>query len=418
MSGSPAPAEEAWAPNEFVVALPDLRVVLDELRKLPRPVTSPEVRESQVLDLALITIAHVDAVASQIADQSIPNDHTHQGPSEEDAIEKVIRAVRQSCRRQYGDWVPTIGKNRTLDGVHTTQHVGIGGAATPPTLTVRTELGELSVDGTDKTVDPTVVGLIDTALWPHPDLAGRYRFDETDVLLDDAEPHWDSEGHATFVAGMILQNSPNVELLVRKGLKSDGTALAWDIAEEMVILAGRVDVLNVSFACFTSDNEEPLVLARVIELIGREKVIVAAAGNFADSKPGNGRRAPTSPNSPMWPAASSRVIAVGSHDADGKRSSFSPRTPWVDLTACGHDVASTFLTGKVAFESAVTKCFEGYAKWTGTSFAAAAASGAIARRIRHGACGVTAQEALQQVLSLPPDNSEDVWRYDVTTDGH
>lgn len=420
MSGSPNPAEEPWAPNELVVALPHLPVVLDELGKLPQPVANPEVKESPILDLALITIADVGIVASQITDLPSPCEHhTHRRTSEEDAIERVIRAIRESCRQQHGGWMATIGKNRTLDGVHTTQHVGIGGAASPPSLTVRTDLGDLATDGTDKSADPPVAGLIDTALWAHPDLEGRYRLDETDVLLASDEPFWYTEGHATFVAGMILQDSPNVELLARKGLKSDGTALAWDIAEEMVVLARRVDVLNVSFACFTSDNEEPLVLARMVELISRDKVIVAAAGNFADSCPGNGRRAPTSPNSPMWPAASSRVIAVGAHKANGKRAPFSPRTPWIDLSARGVDVASTYLSGKVASgenQDAKTDHFEGYARWTGTSFAAALASGAIARRIRHGGSGVTAQEALQQVLDLPIGNSEDVWRYDAATD--
>ncbi|MGH8573863.1 MAG: hypothetical protein ACREX8_15015, partial [Gammaproteobacteria bacterium] len=274
--------QEPWIPNEFVVALPHLPVVLAELRKLPQPVDMPKPKESKILDLALITISNVDDVARRINRELGPGNRRWRRPAsreQEYAIDRVIRAIRDSCRERCGGWIPTIGKNRMLDGVHTTQHVGTGSAAVYPSLATRADLGDLSADAEG---DRAVVGVVDTALWAHPELEGRYQPQESDVHLAPADWHWHTAGHATFVGAAILQGSPNVELMVRKGLGLDGTARTWDVAEEMVRLARSVDVLNVSFACFTDDNEEPLVLARAIEMIGPDKVVVAAAGNFAD----------------------------------------------------------------------------------------------------------------------------------------
>jgi hypothetical protein len=410
MSGPLSPIHDPWVPDEFVVALPHLPVVLAELGKLPGPVIMPAPKESTILELALIAITNVDDLARRIDAQRGPGKRR---PTEqiEYAIDRVIRAIRESCEEQYGGWVPTMGKNRMLDGIHATQHVGTGSAAYPSRASL-TDLGDLTAGDPD---GRAVVGLLDTPMWPHPRLTGRYQGDEPDIYLPPAEWQWHSAGHATFVAGLILQNSPNVDLLVRRTLGADGTARTWDVAEEMVRLAGQVDVLNVSFACFTDDDEEPMLLAKVVELITPTTVVVAAAGNFADMEP-NGRYTPIKPTSPMWPAASERVVAVGAHDRDHNRASFSPDVSWVDLTARGVDVHSLYLEGTVRFqkyeqtEPPAPGQFEGYATWTGTSFASALASGAIARRIRRGPAGPTAQEALEQVKQVPVGDAGGVWR--------
>ena len=397
--------EEPWNPDEFVVALRHLPVVLDELRNLPLPVGRPGVRESDALDLALVTIPEVDKIAAQIPLDLPPGAGKY-------PIDRVMRTIRDSCRSKYGYWTPLIGKNRMLNGVHTVQHVGTGSARSYPKPASRTSVGSLVANAT---LERPVVGVVDTPLWPHPDLDGRYRKGESDVMLDPATFHWHPAGHATFVTAVVLQNSPNIDVIVRRGLGAGGTALTWEVAEEMVKLARSVDVLNVSFACFTDDDKEPLLLARAVEMVGPDKVIVAAAGNFADCDPGDGRYAPRSPMSPMWPAASSRVVAVGAHDAAGGRAAFSPDAPWVDMTARGVDVASLYLEGPVKFrtyengEERESGSFDGCATWTGTSFAAAMVSGAIARRIRRGSYEVDARRALEQVRRLPTGNSEQVW---------
>lgn len=406
MSNMPKETLGKWVPDEFVVALRHLPAAMSALRELPRPVNAPVIKKSTALDLALLRIPNVEAVADALGGRIKAGEH---------AIDRVIRAIREHSRQRYGNWTPLMGKNRMLDGVHTAQHVGTGSAAKYPRRASREHLGDLAADGS---ADRPVVGIIDTPLWAHPDLEGRYRRDEPDVHLSPAGWHWHSAGHGTFVAALVLQNSPNIDVVVRKGLGADGTAVAWDIAEEMVKLARSVDVLNVSFSCFADDDEEPLLLARAVEMSGPDTVIVAAAGNFADRRQGDGRLGPLRPNSPMWPAASSRVVAVGAHDVDGSRAPFSPHVPWIDLSARGIDVPSLYLKGTVRFRrhrddtpAAGEESFDGYASWSGTSFAAAMASGAIARRIRKGHDGVTALKAAERVRQLAPGNAEQVWGY-------
>ncbi len=90
---------------------------------------------------------------------------------------------------------------------------------------------------------------------------------------------------------------------------------------------------------------------------------------------------------PVWPAAFDQVVAVGATDGDNL-APFSPQTSWVDLTAPGVDVESTYLNGEVKLATpsseSQTEKFSGSAYWDGTSFAAATVSGALAAAIRPG----------------------------------
>jgi subtilisin family serine protease len=121
-------------------------------------------------------------------------------------------------------------------------------------------------------------------------------------------------------------------------------------------------------------------------------VVVAAAGNHGavkDPDPTGGKSEPTVKNQARkagWPAALDDVIAVGAVvDATKKEAelaSFSPDAPWVDVLAPGVDLKSTFLprTCKKDDNGVVKEeeFPEGWATWSGTSFAAGLVSGAIA----------------------------------------
>ncbi|GGS67019.1 serine protease [Planobispora rosea] len=180
-------------------------------------------------------------------------------------------------------------------------------------------------------------------------------------------------GHGTFIAGLVLRSAPGARLRPIRVLDGHGIG---DEAGLLRILARMRDsppqVLNLSFGGHTFDDlPSPLVRTAVEELTGT--AVVACAGNTASDRP-------------FWPAALPGVIAVGALDAaEEARAPFSAYGPWVDACARGEWLSSTFLAHGA---------FRGYARWSGTSFAAAAVSGAIAAA----AATTTPQEAVARVL--------------------
>ena len=180
-------------------------------------------------------------------------------------------------------------------------------------------------------------------------------------------------GHATFVTGLILSQAPGAVVEIYRVLDDEGIADSWSVAQR-IARAGQegLDVLNLSFVCFTDDGQPPLALATAIDRVPANTVVVAAAGNQG-SAPEIARRRPA------WPAALDDVVAVGAARVrGGGRAAFSPDQPWVDALACGVDLVSTYLIGSVSESPGSAVRFEGYAQWSGTSFAAALVSGAIA----------------------------------------
>jgi subtilisin family serine protease len=139
-------------------------------------------------------------------------------------------------------------------------------------------------------------------------------------------------------------------------------------------------VVNLSAGCHTYDDRPSPVVARAIAGLGRRTVVVACAGNAATDRP-------------FWPAALKPVIAVAALDGD-ERAWFSNYGWWVDACAPGVGVVSCF----VQFDGTRPRAnhvdpdeFQGYAAWSGTSFAAPAVAGTIA--------AVAMREGLPAVLA-------------------
>jgi len=228
------------------------------------------------------------------------------------------------------------------------------------------------------------VGILDTRLFAHPDLAGRYLADHGTLVPSATVSTPDSEAHATFIAGVIVARAPNADLIVGHVLNAYNICgSSWDVATRMAAFAeARVSVLNISFGAATHDNKPPMVMRRTVDaLTKRGVIIVAAAGNHGPHQ------------AKMWPAALDEVVAVGAGARiPGKDefnvAKFSPQRPWVDLLAPGVGVRSLYKA-------------RGYATWDGTSFSAAAVSGAIAHlaETRH----MTAAEAVD-LLRTPPSS--------------
>ncbi|HSV64372.1 MAG TPA: S8/S53 family peptidase [Mycobacteriales bacterium] len=396
-------------PDQIVVGLPHVRLVGHRLVELGVwGGGSGRVVPDDRLGLALLTdLAGLPEVAGRVrAEYPAEIAALEAGGRSFTPLDLLLFTLRRGFGAEYAGWTPLLGKNRVLDRVDgTPYHWPIAMGADQPV-----PVDPVPVDGPGRpSADPGLgtdvrVGVLDVGLYPHPDLAGRY-IAAPDALIepkpDEVMQPW--AGHATFVADLILRQAPGARLEVHRLLDaSDGQATLWDAARELVRFdTSGVEVLNVSFGCYTADGQPPLLMEQAIDRLGSGIVVVAAAGN-------HGRHtdlaAGITPRSASWPAALDRVVAIGADDGHGRRAPFSPDLPWVARTAPGVGVEAAYLDATVqpwaegpATPSTVR--FHGRARWSGTSFAAATISGAIAAGMVPDR--VSAHEALQRLL--PPD---------------
>jgi hypothetical protein len=219
--------------------------------------------------------------------------------------------------------------------------------------------------------------------------------------------------------------APGADLDMQRVLNDDGRATSWELADRMAAFLGSgVEILNLSIGGPTADGEPPLVLERAADVLSAEMLLVAAAGNHGDMRDDVhdvtddvSRTEPPERNSPLWPAALQYVVAVGATDQGDKIAPFTPPgVPWLDLVAPGVGVESTYLTGDVEAvtvgieegrEVPLTQPlgrFEGAARWSGTSFSTADATGEIAK-LAQGE-DTTAQEALAKIRGREPGQGD------------
>jgi subtilisin family serine protease len=271
------------------------------------------------------------------------------------------------------------------------------------------------------------VGVLDTRIASHDWLEGGWTAPSSAILSPPpGRPYRPEEGHATFIAGLILSQAPGATVRVRQVLNEQAQADCWTVAKEIVEFGqtGGLDILNLSFACYTEDGQPPLALSTAIDRLDPNIVVVAAAGNHGNliepesaESFGNQDLIEREHNmrKPAWPAALDRVIAVGAtQDGGNSLAAFTPRdAEWIDLVVDGVDLLSTYLTGDVEVDPATKRSikFSGWARWSGTSFAAALASGKIAANVRPGQH--TARDATRLIQkhadTLRDVSSESTW---------
>ena len=378
-------SRNAYYSTELVVALEHVDEVARTLQHLG--VALGDVRHSDGLGLALVPLRDDRAAAASVVAAAGLDQAPHVVGLDSD-MDRLLVGVRDYFARRYAGWVPTLGKNRLLGDVIGSWKISHGGTLFPEATHQRLP---------ERPSQPgrgVRVGVLDTSIAAHPWLAGGWVASSQDVWTASG-PAPVVAGHATFVTGLVLQQAPGSVVEVRQVLSDeDGAADSWTVANEIVEL-GRagVDILNLSLVCHTEDGQAPLALSTAVERLDPGTVVVAAAGNHGDTDEGDDENR----RKPAWPAALDHVVAVGAADAQGTPAGFTPAdVPWVDVLAPGVDVVSTYLEGDVELEEgAAPRRFEGFASWSGTSFAAASVSGAVAARTRPGR--VSAREAWQQL---------------------
>ena len=398
---------------EFVVALKHLDRVKKTLED--SHVRYDDVKCSPDLGLALVKLSNDKTAATRInealEDEQRKRNRAATVPDPRTAhtdLDRFIWGLRELFATRSAGWSPTVGKNRlvgdVIDGVGKVSH---GGGDMPTALKrgfgARSKLSE-DLASKGKGVR---VAVLDTSISSHEWLAGGW-VSPPDGVLAARKQQAVTAGHATFVAGLVLDQAPACVVEARRLLSDEfGQATSWEAATAIAEIGKtRPDILNLSFVCYTEDGQAPLALATAIDQLDSETVVVAAAGNHGDLKleregevenwDEDDRR------KPAWPAALDGVVAIGAAHRNGKQAKFTPAdVMWIDALAQGVKVRSTFVTASVDVtedgdRSPVVKPFAGWASWSGTSFAAASVSGKIAAATVPGE--VSARQAWESIL--------------------
>ena len=95
-------------------------------------------------------------------------------------------------------------------------------------------------------------------------------------------------GHGQLVTGIIQQVEPGARIKMHKTLDGDGFGSDVAVAAAMVrAVRGGARILNLSLGTRTPDDQPPIGMQTALEIIreetGDETVIVAAAGNYANT---------------------------------------------------------------------------------------------------------------------------------------
>ncbi len=201
------------------------------------------------------------------------------------------------------------------------------------------------------------VAVIDTGVDPrHEDLPRLLR--GRDFVSGDRDAS-DSNGHGTFVAGVIAAKRNNglgiagvsrASILPVRVLNARGRGRDSDISRGIRWAAKHgADVINLSLGGGGSTR----ILKDAVRYATRKgSLVVAASGNSGGTRP-------------MYPAAYPQAIAVGATDVNDRMTWFSDHGDWLDVVAPGVDIASTVPRN-------------GYAIGDGTSFSSPLVAGAAA----------------------------------------
>jgi type VII secretion-associated serine protease mycosin len=208
-----------------------------------------------------------------------------------------------------------------------------------------------------------IVAVVDSGVRAdHQDLSGSV-LPGMDYVTAGSNGQIDPNGHGTHVAGIIAAHvnnalgiaggAPDVRILPVRVLDASGGGVASNVAKGIIWAADHgARVINVSLGGGAASG----VQQAIRYANSKRAVVIAAAGNNGDSG-----------NAPMYPAAYPEAIAVAAVDSNLSHPSFSNTGAYVDISAPGVGIISTWGSSPSAYASA-----------TGTSMATPYASAAAA----------------------------------------
>lgn len=201
----------------------------------------------------------------------------------------------------------------------------------------------------------TVIAVLDTGIASaHPEFSGRI-LDGYDFYNNDDDPE-DDHGHGSHVSGTAAAAINNglgaaglcggCSILPVKVLNENNAGTWSGVASGIVFAADQgADVIVMSLG---STSGTQVVENAINYALGRDVIIVAAAGN-ANS------------NRKFYPAAYEGVIGVAATDRNDQRWALSNYGSYVDVSAPGHLIYSTF--------NDLDNSYDGHVFMSGTSMA-------------------------------------------------
>jgi type VII secretion-associated serine protease mycosin len=189
------------------------------------------------------------------------------------------------------------------------------------------------------------VAIIDSGVdAAHEDL-GSVVLPGIDYVETGRDGRYDPDGHGTHVAGIIgarVNNgrgiagaAPDVRILPVRVLDANGSGMSSNVAAGIIWATDHgARVVNLSLG----GGPSPGIQVAMRYALSKGTVVLAAAGN-------NG----ASTNTAVYPAAYPEAIAVGSYDENLARSSFSNTGSYVDVSAPGSNILSTWSTASNAY---------------------------------------------------------------------
>lgn len=208
-----------------------------------------------------------------------------------------------------------------------------------------------------------VIAVLDTGIAKdHPEFVGKF-LPGYDFHNNDADPS-DDHGHGSHVGGIAAAAVNNGEgiagicgqcTVMPVKVLNENNAGSWSGVSAGIIYAADEGAHVISLSLGSSTGSETVKVA-IQHALDAGAIVVAAAGN-------------SSSDSPFYPAAYDGVIAVAATDAQDERWSLSNYGSYIDVSAPGSSVYSTFYD--------LDNAYGGYAFMSGTSMAAPHVSGLI-----------------------------------------